>query len=103
MPIDRITMFKIPKEEDVLAALEAFKKLEADNKKDGKPYMVGCSASKLHNDPRSQGYTLVARTSFHSLEDMKYYDEECDAHKALKGVVGPKVAGGPPLTVYMDA
>jgi hypothetical protein len=73
------------------------------SQQDGKPYLISCRASKLYSDPRSQGYTLAAHTSFHSLEDMKYYDDECDAHKALKGSVGPLVAGGPPLTVYLDA
>jgi hypothetical protein len=33
MAIHRITMFKIPKEADVATALEAYKKLEADQKK----------------------------------------------------------------------
>lgn len=32
---------------------------------------------------------------------MKYYDEECEAHKAVKGVIGPKQQGL--LMVYMDA
>jgi hypothetical protein len=40
MPIHRITMFKIPKEEDVLAAQEAYKKLEADNKKVVRPILL---------------------------------------------------------------
>jgi hypothetical protein len=31
---------------------------------------------------------------------MKYYDEECEAHKSLKKVVGPKAQGV--MTVYMD-
>jgi hypothetical protein len=29
------------------------------------------------------------KTTFASLEDMKYYDTECEAHKALKAVAGP--------------
>jgi hypothetical protein len=34
---------------------------------------------------------------------MRYYDEHCAAHKALKAAVGPKHEGGsPPLTVYME-
>jgi hypothetical protein len=35
MAIHRITMFKIPKESDVSTALEAYKKLEVDQKKVG--------------------------------------------------------------------
>lgn len=36
------------------------------------------------DDARSNGYTVVARTVFASLEDMKYYDTECAAHKELR-------------------
>jgi hypothetical protein len=32
---------------------------------------------------------------------MKYYDADCEAHKALKGVVGPKQQGM--MMVYADA
>lgn len=29
------------------------------------------------------------KTTFASMEDMKYYDTECEAHKALKAIAGP--------------
>jgi len=99
--INRITLFKIPNEEDLEAALAAYTKLEANNSKDGKPYILSMKASKLYNDPRSQGFTLAAQTSFASLEDMKYYDDEDAAHKELKGLVGPKQQGV--MVLYMDA
>lgn len=69
---------------------------------DDKPYVTG-KAYKLYDDARSQGYTFVARTVFESLDDMRYYDEGCEAHAALKKQCGPK-SGGPQnvLTVYMD-
>ena len=35
-------------------------------------------------DPRSAGFTFAAKSEFSSVADMKYYDEECEAHKALK-------------------
>jgi hypothetical protein len=70
---------------------------------DGKPYIVRCEAYRLYDDPRSLGYTVVGKTVFESLEDMKFYDEECAAHKTLKANIGPKVEGGPPMTVYMDS
>jgi hypothetical protein len=60
------------------------------------------AANPSHDDPRSQGYTLVARTVFGSKEDMDFYDNECEAHKAIKAVLKPVVAA-PPLVVYMDA
>ena len=60
------------------------------------------NAYKLYDDPRGQGYTLAAKTVFTSLDDIKYYDEECEAHAALKAAVGPTVKGGPPLIIFMD-
>jgi hypothetical protein len=71
-------------------------------RKDGKPYILQQSASKLFDDARSQGYTVSARTIFSSLDDMKYYDEECAAHNELKSVVKPFVKGGPPLVFYTE-
>lgn len=41
------------------------------------------------DDPRNKGYTISVKTTFASMEDMKYYDNECEAHKALKAVAGP--------------
>lgn len=41
----------------------------------------------------------MAMTRFKSLEDMKYYDEECEAHKKLKEVGKGKVQP-PPLILY---
>ncbi len=64
--------------------------------------MISCTAHKLHQDPRSKGYNLVYRTRFESLEDMKYYDDECPAHIELKSKLGPKLKQAP-LTVHMDA
>lgn len=60
------------------------------------------AAHKLHDDPRSGGLALAAESEFESLEDMAYYDNDCDAHKALKAYAGPK-ALGPPTTVHWDA
>jgi hypothetical protein len=60
------------------------------------------TAHQPYDDPRSQGYTLVARTVFDSKADMDFYDNECEAHTAIKAFIKPKVAG-PPLVVYMDA
>lgn len=59
-------------------------------------------ANPTREDPRNQGYTMLARTVFESKEDMDYYDNECEAHIAIKALLKPKVAG-PPLVVYMDA
>jgi len=93
MTVHRTTLFKLTTDADIEAALAAYTKLAANNSKNGKPYILSSKAYKLHPDPRSQGFTLAAQTTFSSVEDMKYYDEECEAHKELKGVVGPKQQG----------
>jgi hypothetical protein len=58
---------------------------------DGKPYILSLAAGQALEDQRSQGYTLVAKSEFSSLDDMKYYDNECEAHKTLK--IGAKSLG----------
>lgn len=50
-------------------------------------------AGAILEDVRAQGYTLAVKTEFANLEDMRYYDEECTAHKALKTVAVNKVEG----------
>jgi hypothetical protein len=64
--------------------------------------MIACTGYKLHDDPRSKGYTLMYRTRFESLEDMKYYDTDCPAHTELKSKLKP-ILKEPAMTVYMDA
>lgn len=56
------------------------------NNQDGKPYILSVAAGAAEPDQRSQGYTFVAKSEFASLEDLKYYDDECTAHQALKKV-----------------
>lgn len=51
---------------------------------DSKPYIVSLAAGPAEPDARSQGYTLIAKSEFKNLEDMKYYDSECAAHAQLK-------------------
>lgn len=54
------------------------------------------------NDPRNQGFNFVASTTFASMADFKYYDEECEAHKKLKAFAKAKV-DGPPLVLFVEA
>ncbi|TQV93402.1 hypothetical protein V2A60_010186 [Cordyceps javanica] len=84
--VHRVTLFKLPKPEDVDRLIEQYKVLEATHQKNGKPYLRSVVIGKPEADPRAQGFTLCAKTEFASAEDMKYYDEECEAHKTLKGV-----------------
>ena len=68
---------------------------------DGKPYIQLSSANPTHDDSRSQGYTLLARTVFHSKEDMDYYDNEDSAHVAIKALIKPNISDIP-LVIYSD-
>lgn len=68
---------------------------------DGKPYILSVNAYQPVNDPRTQGYNVVANTSFSSLDDVKYYDEKCEAHAAFKAFAKEKVAG-PPMVVMWE-
>lgn len=54
------------------------------NPQDGKPYILSLAAGPAYDDVRSQGFTLVARSEFKDLEDMKFYDDGCEAHQELK-------------------
>jgi hypothetical protein len=62
-------------------------------KQNGKPYITTCEADPTLPDQRSKGYTLAVRTTFDTLDDMKYYDDECLAHKDLKAFAMPKKTG----------
>ncbi|OAK96505.1 hypothetical protein IQ06DRAFT_297206 [Phaeosphaeriaceae sp. SRC1lsM3a] len=100
--ISRITLLKLADPNIVQEAVQKYATLAQDAKKDGKQYIQTAAANPTYDDARSQGYTLVARTVFASKEDMDFYDNECEAHGAIKALLKPNV-GGPPLVVYMDA
>lgn len=63
--------------------------------------MLSAVANATVDDPRNQGYTVCAQTTFASLEDMNYYDNECEAHKELKSKAKGKV-NPPPLVLFME-
>ncbi|KAF1923120.1 stress responsive A/B barrel domain-containing protein [Didymella exigua CBS 183.55] len=100
--IVRMTLFKLSDNSVIKEAIQKYSSLTQDALKDGKPYIQQAAAHQPYDDPRSQDYTLVARTVFNSKADMDYYDNECEAHAAIKTFIKPKV-GGPPLVIYMDA
>ncbi|CAG9940874.1 hypothetical protein V2G26_016999 [Clonostachys chloroleuca] len=97
--VHRVTMFKMPKEEDRKRMLEAYNALAKNNQKDGKPYILSMVVGPAEEDQRSQGYTLVSKTEFASLEDLRYYDDACTAHDGVKAVVRSVQCDGI-LTVY---
>ncbi|KAH8662211.1 hypothetical protein BX600DRAFT_465853 [Xylariales sp. PMI_506] len=74
---------------------------------DGKPYILSLTAGRVMDDPRTQGFTIVSKTEFASLEDMRYYDNDCEAHGALKAVGATlNLEGGREtglMTVYFEA
>lgn len=58
---------------------------------DGKPYILACEAGEAGPDPRSKGWNIAAKSTFASKADMDYYDNECEAHRALKVLAKPVV------------
>ena len=62
---------------------------------DGKPYIISNEANRVINtsEERAHGYTIAVQTTFASLEDVKYYDEQCEAHQTLKAVTAPRRTG----------
>ncbi|AEO54735.1 hypothetical protein MYCTH_99971 [Thermothelomyces thermophilus ATCC 42464] len=87
MPVlQRDTLFKLAggNKQDRDRLIEAYQVLAREARKDGKPYIADVEVRPLLDHKASQGYTLRARTSFASAEDMRYFDSECPAHKALK-------------------
>ena len=75
----------------------------ADHPQDSKPYITSAKAKAVIPDPagRNQGFTVAANTVFASLDDMKYYDADCDAHKAIKAFLKPRIEGA--MTIYHEA
>ncbi|KAL6902888.1 hypothetical protein GGI43DRAFT_400618 [Trichoderma evansii] len=82
--VQRVTMFKLPGKEDQEKLLELYKTVRDTSTKDGKPYILDMAVGVLEPDQRSQGFDFAARFEFASLEDMRYYDDVCPAHQALK-------------------
>ncbi|KAF3015828.1 hypothetical protein G7054_g6832 [Neopestalotiopsis clavispora] len=105
--IHRVTMFKLPAAEDQQKLIEAYKTLAKNQQKNGKPYILSLTAGIAKKDQRSQGFTVVSKTEFASMDDMKYYDDECEAHQALKSYAKGTltIEGGPTgvLTTYFEA
>ncbi|KXH62497.1 stress responsive A/B Barrel domain-containing protein [Colletotrichum salicis] len=98
--IHRVTMFKIANEGQQKELIEQYKILGGSHKKDGKPYILSMVVGPAVDDPRAQGFTVVAKTEFASLEDMKYYDDECAAHGVLKSFVKGNLTVGGVMSVY---
>ncbi|CAK7208159.1 hypothetical protein SCUCBS95973_000007 [Sporothrix curviconia] len=83
-PINRVTLFKIPNEEDQQRLASFYRDMPAKAVKDGKPYIHSVRAGPTKADTRNQGYTFAAISVFGSVQDMNYYDTECAAHQQLR-------------------
>lgn len=84
--IHRVTLFKIPSQDDQARLIDIYRTMPTRAIKDGKPYILSATVGPAYDDARNQGYTLAAISVFASVEDMKYYDDECTAHGELKKV-----------------
>ncbi|PMD61212.1 stress responsive A/B barrel domain protein [Hyaloscypha bicolor E] len=83
-PITRVTMVKIP-EDKIDIALQGFEVFVKNQQKDGKPYILSMQAGRTSAHVKiDQGYTLVGKTVFKSMEDVEYYIDGCEAHQAFK-------------------
>ncbi|KAM3505387.1 hypothetical protein MY10362_002984 [Beauveria mimosiformis] len=82
--VHRVTMFKIPNKENQAKLIAAYAKVDQTSQKDGKPYIKSLIVGSAEEDPRSQGYTVVCKTEFASMDDMKFYDDGCPAHSEFK-------------------
>jgi Stress responsive A/B Barrel Domain len=53
---------------------------------DGKPYILSMQAGRVSEHIHlEQGYTLVAKNVFKSMDDVQYYiDGRCEAHEAYR-------------------
>jgi hypothetical protein len=70
---------------------------------DGKPYITNVSFGPAIPDPRSQGYNFGVKTTFATMEDLKFYDIECPAHQTLKAFVGGKKEGDILTVIFENA
>lgn len=69
---------------------------------DGKPYIPYLCAGRALEDDRSKGYTVVAKSEFETLEDMRFYDRECSAHAALRKTAATLGLAEPPTSAYFE-
>lgn len=85
--VHRVTMFKMPSKDDQAKLLKQYETLGAEQQRNGKPYILSMVVGPADEDARAQGYTLVSKTEFANMDDMKFYDDECIAHNDLKTFV----------------
>ncbi|KAL1889574.1 hypothetical protein Sste5346_008823 [Sporothrix stenoceras] len=102
MAITRVTYFKIANAADWQKLIPMYRAMPTKALKNGKPYIRSVKAGPAKDDPRSQGYTFAAISTFDSLEDMRYYDDGCEAHAELRSYV-QSVHNGAMCVYFEDA
>jgi hypothetical protein len=71
-----------------------------DTHQDGRSYILFLDAGIIEDPARSKGYTVIGTTEFNSLDDMRFYDEECEDHAALKARARELGLEEPPLVAW---
>ncbi|EFQ99577.1 stress responsive A/B barrel domain-containing protein [Nannizzia gypsea CBS 118893] len=102
MAIHRITFFNIPNPDDIDVLVSEYRALKQEAKRDSKPYILSVEAGRTLPDLRTQGYTLAVRTTFRNLDDMNFYDTECETHRRLKKVAAPRRQGDVFVAYFAD-
>ncbi|KAI9744671.1 MAG: hypothetical protein M1818_002200 [Claussenomyces sp. TS43310] len=82
----RITMFKIPRQDDQEQMSKAYEHLKENQQKEGKPYLLSIEAGPSFDNARNQGFNFIAKTVFKNKADHDFYDTICPAHKHLEAV-----------------
>ncbi|KAF4983600.1 hypothetical protein FZEAL_1009 [Fusarium zealandicum] len=98
-PVTRLTLFKIPKDEDQHHLLDLCKEIPQKAVKNGKPYITSVQADKAKPDQRAQGFTIVAISTFKSEEEFDYYDKEFPAYVELR-TFAKSVNGGVAMVYF---
>lgn len=75
-------------------------RIATNQTQDGRPYILSMTCGRAEASERAQGYTFVAKSEFASVEDMEFYDNDCELHMELKKTAMTLQMGGIPLMVY---
>lgn len=97
-PIQRLLLLKVFSQSDQDTIISLFASIRDKATRDGQPYILSLkggstSSTAFTSEARSQGYTVVVHTEFAGEADVRYWDDECAAHKELKRVVMPLTEG----------
>lgn len=97
-PIQRLLLLKVPSQSNQDTIISLFASIRDKATRDGQPYILSLkggstSSTTFTSEARSQGYTVAVHTEFAGEADVRYWDDECAAHKELKRVIMPLTEG----------